>query len=146
MQKLPCRDCGAAVGQPHLAGCDIARCLWTGGQRIQCGQSLAADCCRVIRAAGGEELANELADYLGLENPEHDCGEDVWTGEWPGDAECREYGFWCYWGPDMGEQGWVRCGPPGSDPDVPFTIVREDLNRLLSECAWDSQAKRWVRR
>jgi hypothetical protein len=47
-----CPDCGVAPGRRHHAGCDVARCLETGHQRLSC--------------AGG-----------------HDCGQDVWTGEWP---------------------------------------------------------------
>lgn len=57
-----------------------------------------------------------------------------WSGEWPGAAECREYGFWCHWDPP-----WVRCdeGHPGAT---------EDLNRLLTECRWDADLRRFVRR
>ncbi len=32
----PCNDCGAQHGEAHADGCDVARCLWTGGQRLQC--------------------------------------------------------------------------------------------------------------
>ena len=35
--KKPCNDCGAEVGKPHKRGCDIARCMICGGQRLSCG-------------------------------------------------------------------------------------------------------------
>ncbi|MGW5053967.1 hypothetical protein [Actinokineospora sp. NPDC004072] len=41
-----CPDCDVAVGEPHLSdeynGCDIARCLVTGHQRLMC--DLDHDC------------------------------------------------------------------------------------------------------
>jgi hypothetical protein len=55
-----------------------------------------------------------------------------WTGEFPGKSECREYGFWCIWGPP-----WipVPAGTPGAS---------ENLNRLSQECDWDVEKQRWV--
>jgi hypothetical protein len=129
----PCNDCGAEIGQPHDGGCDVRRCMWTGEQGIQCGLGLTADCCRVLREAGRDDLAEALAYHLGLDDPEHDCGEDVWTGIWPGTAECIEFGWFSYFGPP-----WTRCGPdnPAAGPD---------LTRLHFEARWDREAKRWVR-
>jgi hypothetical protein len=102
-----CSDCGARVGEKHDGGCDVARCLQTGGQRLSCGET-------------------------------HDCGSDVWTGDWPGDAECREFGWWvqdrCAEG-----MGWVPCAP-----DAPGAT--EDLNRLAYDARWDSGQRRWVLR
>ncbi|MCZ1001228.1 hypothetical protein O1M63_29245 [Streptomyces mirabilis] len=49
-----------------------------------------------------------------------------WTGIWPGDAECIEYGFVIDLGPD-------------EDP-------MPDLNRLYRECDWDPDQQRMVRR
>lgn len=99
----PCHDCGARVGMPHEDGCDVARCMWSGGQRLSCLMS-------------------------------HDCGEDVWTGQWPGEAEAVEMGLWCCWGPP-----WIECEPghPGARPD---------LNRVAIVGRWDRDRKRWVRR
>ena len=100
-----CQDCAAEPGQPHTYGCDTARCLQTGHQRLSCGFR-------------------------------HDHGHDIWSGEWPGVAECREFG----WYSKFTGQGWVRCGP--DDPDG-----GEDLNRLHElggECHWDRKAARWV--
>jgi len=31
-----CHDCGVEVNQKHLRGCDVARCLKCGGQRLGC--------------------------------------------------------------------------------------------------------------
>jgi hypothetical protein len=32
----PCHDCGAEPGKAHTEGCDVARCMVCGGQRLQC--------------------------------------------------------------------------------------------------------------
>lgn len=117
-----CPDCQASIGQPHLDGCDTARCLWTGEQRIQC------------KWYGEDSILTE-----------HDCGQDTWTGHWPGEVEAVEFDWWIYWdGPcpekgwDYRGQGWVRC-----DRDHPE--ARPDLNRLHIEARWDRRAHRWVR-
>ena len=84
-----CGDCAVAPGQPHADGCDVARCMQTGFQRLGCEE-------------------------------DHDHGQNIWTGTWPGDAECLEF-------------GWFT---PGGDPD---------LNRLYrGEATWDRKQGRWV--
>lgn len=64
-----------------------------------------------------------------------------WTGEYPGSAECREFGLWCLWGPDMDppRQGWVSV-PPGTPG------ASENLNRLYSVAEWDVKVGRLVLR
>lgn len=93
------------IGETHIDACDVARCLETGLQRLNC--------------QGG-----------------HDCGADVWTGQWPGDVECAEYGWWVRLTPD---QGWVTC-------DADERGAQADLNRLVDQCRWDRARARWVRR
>ena len=134
MDGKPCNDCGASVGEPHGHGCDVARCMWTGQQRIQCGGSLAAACCAVLRTAGREDLAADLAYHLGLDDPNHDCGKDIWTGRWPGEAEAEEFGWFVRWGPP-----WIECGPDHPD-------ALPNLNRLAVDATWDREAKRWRRK
>lgn len=116
-----CQDCGAIPGEPHGDGCDTARCLFTGGQRLVCGS----------------------LGFLGIETPAHDdCGDDVWTGRWPGTDECAEFGWWCLWvppGPGERYGEWRRVGKdhPRAQPN---------LNRLVTEARWDRGRGRWVLR
>lgn len=111
-----CPDCGAEPGEQHQFGCDVARCTATGEQFIQC--------------------EGELHTYHGREYGEHVgiCQPTIWTGEWPGNEECRELGLWCYWGPP-----WTPCDAdhPGAVADL-NTLTRMAMNGKLR---WDGQ--RW---
>lgn len=123
----PCPDCGVAPGEEHLdVGCDVARCLAFGGQRLSCEMGVAA----FLQAEYGKP-------FTGAE--EHDCGRDVWTGVWPGVAECIEFGWYAYFEePKPGQQygRWVQCSAdhPKAQPN---------LNRLIEDAVWDPEARRW---
>lgn len=135
-----CGDCGVQPGQPHEDGCDVARCMWDGGQAIQC-EGLFAEHVRVLAEAGREDLAKELEYHLSIDDRDHDCGQDIWSGLWPGIVECRELDLWCYWGPDFGEEtGWVRC-------DSEHPGASEDLNRLngWGGFVWSREQRKWTR-
>lgn len=99
-----CPDCGAHPKGPHVVGCDVERCAGCGGQAISC-------------SCGYEE---ELAGLACL----------PWSGEWPGKAECREYGFWC-------------VGPPWVAVPAGTAGATEDLNRLAVSCRWDQQEQKF---
>lgn len=128
-----CPDCAVEIGATHIGGCDVARCLWDGGQRIQCDGSLGAECAKVLREAGRDDLADDLMGYLGIDDYNHDCGEEVWTGTWPGVEDCQRLDFW--------------CTDPAHPPMKPCTKetpgAAEDLNRLLQQCRWDRETQRW---
>lgn len=114
MSKKLCPDCGVKPGETHMDGCDVERCPECGGQVLSC------DC--------------EWEYYTQLKYP-----RIPWSGQWPLEAEAIEYDFWCYWGPDNGENGWVRC-----DKDHP--MARPNLNRVYEECIWDPEKARMVLR
>jgi hypothetical protein len=102
-----CHDCGARPGALHEPDCDVERCPACGGQFISCG-------C-----------------------PRHRKRRRLyWTGEWPGEAECREFGWYCKLVPGT---GWMSCG--ADDPQA-----EPDINRLRREAVWDPRAGRFVRR
>lgn len=151
-RNRPCRDCGAAIGEPHDGGCDVARCLYTGYQRIQCG---GYDEPMILhQCVPGIEPDYDADGYIvhtcGIAL--HDCGAEVWDGVWPGTQEAVEYGWFSYFAPTTEQKealaafglepvksGWVRCGPEYSE-------AMPDLNRVVMECDWDREQRRWVKR
>lgn len=106
-----CPGCGTSPGDVHRNGCDIGRCLLCGWQALSC------NC---------------------IDPPERwdATTVEVWAGEWPGDAECREYGWWVY---VTGDGDFAPC-----TPDHPDAVA--DLNRLVRECRWDPTLRRYVKR
>lgn len=67
----PGDKCNAPVGLPHTSECDVARCLVTGTQR---------------------RLIEHIKNLAPEDREAHKCGNDVWTGYWPGDYEAALYG------------------------------------------------------
>lgn len=90
MSESRCPDCNAAVGETHMDGCDVERCPVCGAQALLCGFC-------------GDEEVSRLP----------------WAGEWPGHAECIEFGW------------YTSDGYP-------------DLNRLGREGVWDRAAGRFI--
>ncbi|MEU4511749.1 hypothetical protein AB0G05_19835 [Nonomuraea wenchangensis] len=104
-----CPDCAAEPGQPHQLGCDVARCPVCGVQRLSCS------------VHEGAELFS------------------IWTGRWPGAAECERLGYWATFAPGT---GWISC-----NRDHPGAT--HDLNRLYVEAArgllrWDVSRQEFV--
>lgn len=89
-----CPDCQVGVGVEHSDGCDVARCLDDGGQRLACG---------VFRET----------QHAGC------CGSDTWSGYWPGVLECEEFGWWSVMLPGL---GWVQV--PEGTPDAVHDLNR----------------------
>ena len=52
-----------------------------------------------------------------------DPRRQVWTGKWPGEEDCERLGFFV-----------------NDDPEFP------DLNRLFTDCVWDTDTQRWERK
>lgn len=104
--RATCPDCGVEIGTPHDINCDVARCLVTGGQRLSCDNH----------------------------RDRTDCGEDIWTGKWPGVMECEEFGWYSI----FTDRGWQSC-----TKDTPGATA--DLNRLADEGVWDVTANRFRR-
>jgi hypothetical protein len=57
----------------------------------------------------------------------------IWTGEWPGKNECREFGWYSKFTPD----GWRSC-----DKDAEGAV--EDLHRLQIETTWDPATQKHI--
>ena len=135
-----CRDCGAKPGDLHQHGCDTERCAMCGGQSLTC------DCVYEINGMPPEFLER---DHPGVYNKgptkqmykvfdaaiEKIGGRLPWTGIWPGEVECIEFGWYSRMVPG---RGWVPCekDAEGAGPD---------LNRLVTEARWDPKARRWVK-
>lgn len=126
-----CPDCGAPVGEQHNHHCDVARCLATGGQRLQCELREDGKISEWLETddSGAHTLAGQL---VATDTAAHSCGHDVWTGDWPGEADARRLGLWIYWGPP-----WIRC--TADHPEA-----TPDLNRInAAYCTWNPDRLRW---
>lgn len=69
---------------------------------------------------------------------EPDCQTNRWTGYWAGELEAVEFGWFTHFVPN-GKPSWQPCGP-----EHPKAVT--DLNRIMTECDWDPQTQRFVRR
>jgi hypothetical protein len=64
----------------------------------------------------------------------HDCGQQVWAGVFPGMADAIALGLWARLEPGT---GWVPA-TPDDEGAIP------DLNTLMSRCHWDANSQRWI--
>lgn len=144
MIKRNCDDCGVLAGESHAYGCDVERCPKCGGQVISC------HCIYDINSINYEMLETEHPEIYS-DGPtdamyvkwdaEWGPRRMKWTGEWPGTAECREYGFWSLWVPNPepflpgGAGKWVEVpvGTPGAT---------EDLNKLYMVGIWNPETQK----
>lgn len=108
MPQLPC-----CPGKLHRLGCDVECCPQCGQQLISCTHNRPG---KVTNPTDEERMP--------------------WTGEWPGAAECREFGWFAKLIPG---RGWVTC--PSDDPES-----EPDLNRIAKEAVWDALRKRFVQK
>jgi hypothetical protein len=106
MIKENCPRCGVPPGSMHDDWCVLEQCANCGRWGLSC-------------FCDPEVIAVRLP----------------WTGEWPGLAECREFGWYSRRAP----KGWVSC-----ERDHPEAA--EDLNRLLVEAEWDPLQMRFIKR
>lgn len=124
MIENKCGDCGVMPGELHVNGCDVERCSNCGGQSISC------DCEEAETAF--EDSQDDSFSFLV-------AGKSVirkrlkWTGCWPGEKECQEFG----WYSRLFEgRGWVKCNK--NDPGA-----TGDLNRLVVDAEWNAEKGRY---
>jgi hypothetical protein len=107
MRRPVCPECGVPSGQYHRNGCDVELCPYCGDQLVGCV------CPGVLPP---------LDDRM------------PWTGVFPGEEECREFGWFAQLLPG---RGWVCCAE--DDPDA-----EPDLHRLREQAVWDRMNKRFM--
>src|SRR5262249_18838244 len=85
----------------------------------------------------GRQLLSCIHYLLGAFPPPPDEERLPWTGEWPGERECREFGWWTK--PNLAGPGYMPCEP--DDPEA-----GPDLNRLRRDAVWDGRQTRFRRK
>jgi hypothetical protein len=132
-----CPDCGAPVGERHRGSCDIEPCPRCGRQSISC------DCIYEVCGIDPSSMEQEHPDIF-TNGPTDEMCEQwnrewghrsiPWSGEYPGKAECRQYGLYAKF---VVGKGWQRCDRNDAD-------ATEDLNTLLVKGHWDVDTQKWV--
>jgi len=141
-----CHDCGVKPGELHTPGCDVQRCPRCGMQQIGC------NCIYEVNNIDVDDMETEhpsiykngpTKQMYAKWDVEWGTRQQLWTGEWPGIAECREYGFWCLW--DEANRRWMGW-PKFKNITAETPGAQEDLNRLVGVCRWDIDAQKWMQR
>ncbi len=103
-----CPDCGTLPWELHKAGCEFEQCHLCGGQYIYCNCT---------------PNDNEYKDFPFV----------PWSGELPGNKECRKYGIYMKF---IRGRGWIKCNrhEPGAKPD---------LNRLFTQGKWNRKTQQF---
>jgi len=110
IELTKCPDCQVEPGNRHQDGCDVARCKHTGKQMLSC-----------FLVAFDEDGGIDF-----IEDTSHECGPDIWTGEWPGVKVCRE-------------NNWYTA------PESIYGYM-EDLNSVPSRAVWNPEIEDWEAR
>lgn len=126
LRSCPESKCQALPGDPHHLDCALAICQATGDSRI-----LHID-------ADTDQLMRQIAGIPEHGVNGHDCGNDIWTGELAGTADCRRYGWYVRLGRGADRSmGWIPC--PADDPDAQL-----DFYRLYTDAVWSPSELRWI--
>lgn len=125
LSRCPDLNCLALPGDVHDPECSLAVCLLTGEPRH-------------LHAGGGDEMMRLVAGLAQRGFDNHDCGEDVWSGEQAGSADCRRLGWYVRIarGDDQ-ELGWIPCEPDHADAHL-------DFYRLWTDARWCPSERRWI--
>ena len=118
------------MGEKHQYGCDVQRCPLCEGQLLSC------NCVYKVNGIDPSTLEEDHPEIYGNgptdemwakfdAEVEKKGGFQVWTGEWPGIAECRERGWFCQDGFGPHPRYGSFCPCPRDAPGA-----TEDLNRL----------------
>ena len=121
--KDNCPDCGAKPGEHHGEWCDVERCPGCGGQMLMCGMS-----CKPCQGKQNKIFSKRAR----------------WTGRWPGEMECEEFGWYSYLVP---YQGWKSISKAEYDERIKNgESASHDFNRLHVDAKWDVEAQRYVKK
>lgn len=129
----PCPDCAAELGQAHEDGCDVARCLWSGDQRLGCSGMTDWEPCECEDELDEDDVEDVLYAWQlhHCGQTLHDCGTELWDGVWPGTGDAVNLGVYSE------TFSHAPCGPehPKATPD---------LNAVCWLTTWDRATQRRV--